>query len=91
MQLALLGEPRQGDQPAGEGVAGGLVAGDEQDGEEREQLVVLEPVLLLGHLGPVLVAHALDRLVLLGEVAGVEGLGEDRDDVVRRGSRDARR
>jgi len=85
-ELALVGELGQGDQPTRQRVAGGLVAGDEQHGEECEQLVVVE----LGRLSVALLVHALDVLcgdpldcfVVLGEVTGVEGGGEDRDEVV---------
>ncbi len=77
----LVGEAAEGDQPAGQGVAGGLVARHHQQDQEHDQLVV-------GELG---VAYAPGGAapVLPGQRALVERLGEDADDVVGRAVRPA--
>ena len=74
-ELALVGEAAEPEEPAGDGVAGGLVARHHQHRAEHQQLVVGELVhaVLIGATA-----------VLTGELAAVERLGEHRDDVVRR-------
>ncbi len=72
--VALAGEAAEGEEPAGDGVAGGLVARHQQQGEEHQELVVLQ--------GAVAVELAVARLLVLVEPALVEGPGEDADDVV---------
>ena len=67
--------------PAGEGVAGGLVAGDDQQDEEDEQLVVGQSALdVAGRCSSSTPGGALCSSG--DEDAVVVGLGEDADEVV---------